>query len=220
MTTLSTWKAALWNVDWSSREGLKIFKATLLLKNPRGPERERVSSALWLCCWRIAGDNLCISGSGPVKDSSPSPSRLCQKHRSHYKPEKFPLLFMLKPIHLIIPSFPDLISSCWSNNFPSLQAQGHEHNLFTLHDPSLGDAELGLFASSLALFPHRAWSWWDFSLFSHPKGGYKSDLGDSATSFCAVLWVTPPHPELLLKADPSEGGGAACQQDYHLVVCL
>lgn len=170
MTTLSTWKAALWNVDWSSREGLKIFKATLLLKNPRGPERERVSSALWLCCWRIAGDNLCISGSGPVKDSSPSPSRLCQKHRSRYKPEKFPLLFMLKPIHLIIPSFPDLISSCWSNNFPSLQAQGHEHNLFTLHDPSLGDAELGLFASSLALFPHRAWSWWDFSLFSHPKG--------------------------------------------------
>lgn len=139
MTTLSTWEAALWNVDLSSREGLKIFKAILLLKNPQGPERERVFSALWLCCWRIAGDNLCISGSGPVKDSSPSPSRLCQKHRSRYKgrSKKFPLLFTLKPIHAIIPSFPDLISLCWSNELPSLQAQGHEHTLLTLRDPSL-----------------------------------------------------------------------------------
>lgn len=110
MTTLSTWEAELWNVDWSSKEGLKIFKAILLLKNPRGPEQERVSSALWLCCWRITGDSLCISESGPVKDSFPSPSRLCQKQRSSYKPRQVHLLLTLLPVYPVTPSSPDLIS--------------------------------------------------------------------------------------------------------------
>lgn len=177
MMTLSTWEAALWNVDWSSREGLKIFKAILLLKNPRGPERGRVSSALWLCCWRIAGDNLCISGSGPVKDSSPSPSRLCQKHRSRY------MLFMLIPIQPIIPSFPDFTSLCWSNVFPSLQAQNHQH---TLHDPSYLSG--WCWAGAVHLQPGLH----GISLFSSPKGRYKSDLGVFPTSVRAVLWATPP----------------------------
>lgn len=169
MTTLPTWEATLWNVDWSSREESKIFKAILLLKNPRGPERERVSSALWLCCWRIAGDNLCISGSGPVKDSSPSPSRLCQKHRLHYKPRKFPLLFALTSIHPIILSFPDLISLCWSKVFPSLQAQGHQHTLFTLHDASLHDAELGFFCLQPRSLPTQSLVLMRFLSFSHSK---------------------------------------------------
>lgn len=217
MTTLSTWEAALWNVDWSSREGLKIFKAILLLKNPRGPERGRVSSALWLCCWRIAGDNLCISGSGPVKGSSPSPSRLCQKHRSHYKPGKFPLLFMLIPIHPIIPSFPDLIVLCWSNVSPSLQAQSHQHNLFILHDPYLWVMLSWGCLPPASPSSHSEPGLDGISLFFSPKGE-KSDLGVFPTNFCAVLWATP---EWLLRSDPSGAEGAAPQQgSFFVCVCV
>lgn len=206
--TLSTWEAALWNVDWSSREGLKIFKAILLLKNPRGPERGRVSSALWLCCWRIAGDNLCISGSGPVKDSSPSPSRLCQKHRSHYKPGKLPLLFMLIPIQPIIPSFPDFTSLCWSNVFPSLQAQSHQHTLLTLHDPSLW------VMLSWGCSPP-AWSAWDFSLFLTQRQIQIWPGSFPHKCPCCSLSYTS-HPESLLRTDPREAG-AAPQQDSFCV---
>lgn len=215
MMTLSTSEAALWNVDWSSREGLKIFKAILLLKNPRGPEQERVSSALWLCCWHIAGDSLCISESGPVKDSFPSPSRLCQKHRSSYKPRQVHLPFMLLPVYPITPSSPDLISLRWSNVSPFHQAQSHQHTLSLpcmTHLPGQLQAVWGLFASSLALSPCRAWSWWVVSLL-HAKGDVNPNWGCFPTNFCAT--------SLLQKRIPPPSGSlwrnkSCCLATYHL----
>lgn len=175
MTTLSTWEAALWNVDWSSREGLKIFKAILLLKNPQGPERERVSSALWLCCWRITEDSLCISESGPVKDSFPSPSRLCQKQRSSYKPRQVHLPFKVMPVYPATASSPDLISLCWSSGFPFLQAQSHRRTICLARPVSLGNCRLHWGCLPPALpSPHAEPGLHGISLFTPPKEGCKS----------------------------------------------
>ena len=176
MTTLSTWEAALWNVDWSSREGLKIFKAILLLKNPRGPEQERVSSALWLCCWRIAGDSLCISESGPVKDSFPSPSRLCQKHRSSYQPRQVHLPFTLVPVYPITPSSPTSFLCAGATCPPSCRHRATSTHCLCFAWPiSLGNRTLHRGCLPPALpSPHAELGLVGTSLFTPPKGGCKS----------------------------------------------
>lgn len=171
---MSTREAALWNVNWSSREGLKIFKAILLLKNPRGPERERVSSALWLCCWRIAGDSLCTSGSGPVRDSFPYPSRLCQKHGCGYKPSQVHPPCTLIPVCPSLPPPQPLFPCSWSNVSPSC---GHRatstHHFCRARPVSLGNFCAG--AVSLQPCPvHTQSPVWMLSLFIIPKGDYKS----------------------------------------------
>ena len=56
---------------------------------------------------------------------------------------------------------------------PFLQAQSHQHtlSLFCMtHLPGQSHAAPGLFASSLALSPCRAWSCWDVSLYSTQRG--------------------------------------------------
>lgn len=202
MTTLSTWEAELWNVDWSSKEGLKIFKAILLLKNPRGPEQERVSSALWLCCWRITGDSLCISESGPVKDSFPSPSRLCQKQRSSYKPRQVHLLFTLLPVYPVTPSSPDLISLRWSNTFPFLQAQSHQHMVFALHDlsPWAIAGCTGAVCLQPCPFPMQSLVFMVSLSLLHPKGDENPSWGRFPQTFCATLLLqkgtSPPAGSL------------------------
>lgn len=171
---MSTREAALWKANWSSREGLKIFKAILLLKNPQGPERERVSSALWLCCWRIAGDSLCTSGSGPVRDSFPYPSRLCQKHGCGYKPSQVHLPCTLIPVCPSLPPPQPSFLCSWSNASPSC---GHRatstHHFCHARLVSLGNFCAG--AVSLQPCPvHTQSPVWMLSLFIIPKGDYKS----------------------------------------------